>query len=76
MKNSLKILHIVGSLNIGGVQKLIIELFKTNVFRGLKKNILCTISDYGTMRNEFEKSSFKIFVLPNLLFCKNINDVV
>ena len=64
MENTLKVLHIVGSLNIGGIQKLIINMSNSKVFNELNRDILCTISNRGSMYDQYILNKFNINFLP------------
>ncbi|MAT79618.1 MAG: hypothetical protein CMD13_02655 [Flavobacteriales bacterium] len=68
----MKIVHIIGSLSIGGVQKFILELSKTSSLKNYNHEVLCTFLSKNSYFDEYEKSSI---VVKNFVFSRpsNIN---
>ena len=68
----MKIVHLIGSLSVGGVQKFILELSKTSSLKLFKHHVLCTFLSNNNYIDEYEKSSI---VVNNFVFSRpsNIN---
>tara|TARA_B100001741_G_C16539953_1_gene593823 strand:+ start:240 stop:1385 length:1146 start_codon:yes stop_codon:yes gene_type:complete len=68
----MKILHVIGSLSIGGVQKFILELSKTSSLKNYNHEVLCTFLSENSYLDEYDKSSI---VVKNFVFSRpsNIN---
>ena len=60
----INILHIIGSLNTGGVQKLILQLSQSQCLKKYTHNVLCTILSVDNYRYAYEKYNITILSLP------------
>ena len=60
----INILHIIGSLNVGGVQKLILQLSQSQCLKKYTHNVLCTILSVDNYRYAYEKYNITILSLP------------
>lgn len=54
------IIHIIGTLNTGGVQKFILQLIQSKELNVLTHHVLCTIQSRNNYRYEFENNNIKI----------------
>ena len=60
----MKILHIIGTLNTGGIQKFILELSQTQNLRKFNHQILCTTLSDDSFKYKFQNIKTPIFYLP------------
>ena len=60
----MKIIHILGTLNTGGVQKFIYQLINTPILSNYQHIILSTIKAEGNFRYQFEKRNIEIDYFP------------
>ena len=60
----MKILHIIGTLNIGGVQKFILELSRTPELIKYDYQVLCTFLSQDNYKAEYINNNFIIHYLP------------
>ena len=60
----MNILHIIGTLNIGGVQKFILHLSQSSLFNRHKHQVLCTILSTDNYRDEYVSKKISILRLP------------
>jgi len=67
----LKILHIIGTLNTGGVQKFILELCQTQNLRKFHHQILCTMLSDDNFKYKFQNIKAPVFYLPFKYLPKN-----
>ena len=58
------ILHIIGTLNIGGIQKYILELSRTSVLNKYDYKVLCTFLSKDNYKDEYKRNHFTIQYLP------------
>ena len=66
----MKIVHIIGSLSIGGVQKFILELSETSSLKSFNHEVLCTFRSKDSYIDEYDKSSI---VVNNFFFSRPSN---
>ena len=64
MEKKIHLVHIVGTLNTGGVQRFILNLLTSPEFAHYKQSVICVLSDQGELRQEFEKNNVDIFFCP------------
>ena len=67
----MKIIHVVGSLNTGGVQKFILQLSQSPPLKKYKHQILCTIQSIDNYKDEYEKNNIIIHHLPFTFYPKS-----
>ncbi len=60
----MQITHLVGTLNLGGMQKHLLNLITTPPVNNFSHHMLCTISTLGDLRSEFEDNKINIKYLP------------
>jgi len=60
----MKILHIIGTLNVGGIQKFILQLSQSQLLKQYTHNVLCTILGVDNYKYAYEKNNITILSLP------------
>ena len=60
----MNIIHIIGTLNIGGIQKYVIQLSQSPLLNHYKHKILTTIFFEGNFRSEYEINNINLEHLP------------
>ena len=60
----MKILHVIGSTNLGGVQIFIKDLSKYDKKYGINRNIVCIYNAMGDLNPEFNKLKIPIYSCP------------
>ena len=50
----MNIIHSIGTLNTGGIQKFLLQLINSSKLNDYKHQVLCTISSEGNYRSEYE----------------------
>ena len=60
----LKIIHVIGTLNTGGVQKYILQLSQSPFLNKYTHQVLCTIQSIDNYKDEYEKNHISINHLP------------
>ena len=66
----MNILHIVGTLNTGGIQKFILQLSQSPPLKKYKHQVLCTIQSIDNYKDEYEKNNIIIHHLPFTFYPK------
>ena len=66
----MNILHIVGTLNTGGIQKFILQLSQSSSLKKYKHQVLCTIQSIDNYKDEYEKNNIIIHHLPFTFYPK------
>ena len=66
----MKILHIIGTLNTGGIQKFILQLSQSTPLKKYKHQVLCTIQSIDNNKDEYEKNNIIIHHLPFTFYPK------
>jgi len=60
----LTIIHSLGTLNTGGIQKFVLQLSQSISLNKYKHQVLCTIQSIDNYKDEYEKNKIKIHSLP------------
>jgi glycosyltransferase involved in cell wall biosynthesis len=63
-KRTFNILHVLGTLKVGGVQKYLLNLISTPKLNKYNHQLLCTISNDGELKAKYEERGIKINFLP------------
>ena len=58
------IAHLIGTANVGGVQKLIEQTVSTNPLSPVKHSVICLISANGNFRNKFQERHILVYECP------------
>ena len=64
------IIHSLGTLNTGGIQKFILELSQSPPLKKYKHQVLCTIQSIDNYKDEYEKINIIIHQLPFTFYPK------
>ena len=67
----MNIIHIIGTLNTGGVQKFILQLSQSPPLKKYKHQVLCTIQSIDNYKDEYEKNNIIIHHLPFTFYPKS-----
>ena len=67
----MNIIHIIGTLNTGGVQKFILQLSQSPPLKKYKHQVLCTIQSINNYKDEYEKNNIIIHHLPFTFYPKS-----
>ena len=62
MERPLNVLHVVIGLNMGGVQEIVLNIFK-RIDRQKYEPIACAIENTGAIGREIEAAGFEVIVL-------------
>ena len=60
----MKIIHVLGTLNTGGIQKYILQLSQSLLLNQYTHQVLCTIISIDNYKDEYEKNHISIQHLP------------
>ncbi len=60
----MKIIHVLGTLNTGGIQKYILQLSQSSLLNQYTHQVLCTIISIDNYKDEYEKNHISIQHLP------------
>jgi len=63
-EHTIKILHVIGTLKVGGIQKYLLNLVTTPILNNYNHQLLCTISNDGELKTKYEEKDIKINFLP------------
>ena len=64
------IIHSLGTLNTGGIQKFVLQLSQSTSLNKYKHQVLCTIQSIDNYKHEYEKQNIKIHRLPFTFYPK------
>ena len=67
----MNIIHIIGTLNTGGVQKFILQLSQSPPLKKYKHQVLCTTQSIDNYKDEYEKYNIIIHHLPFTFYPKS-----
>ena len=67
----MKIIHVLGTLNIGGIQKYILQLSQSSLLNQYTHQVLCTIISIDNYKDEYEKINIIIHHLPFTFYPKS-----
>ena len=65
------IIHSLGTLNTGGIQKFILQLSQSPPLKKYKHQVLCTIQSIDNYKDEYEKNNIIIHHLPFTFYPKS-----
>ena len=65
------IIHSLGTLNTGGIQKFILQLSQSPPLKRYKHQVLCTIQSIDNYKDEYEKNNIIIHHLPFTFYPKS-----
>ena len=65
------IIHSLGTLNTGGIQKFILQLSQSPPLKEYKHQVLCTIQSVDNYKDEYEKNNIIIHHLPFTFYPKS-----
>ena len=65
------IIHTIGTLSTGGVQKFILQLSQSSPLKEYKHQVLCTIQSVDNYKDEYEKNNIIIHHLPFTFYPKS-----
>jgi glycosyltransferase involved in cell wall biosynthesis len=60
LNEKIKILHIIGTPGLGGVQTYLLDLSKFDKILGLERNLLCLHENFGELKEDFLKNNVNI----------------
>ena len=67
----MNIIHTIGTLSTGGVQKFILQLSQSSPLKEYKHQVLCTIQSVDNYKDEYEKNNIIIHHLPFTFYPKS-----